>query len=207
MPTTVPSFLVWLLSQRKENSNHDLFSRSPGAREQRSVSCPSSTRRRADGIRPFAGPEDRPNVSRPTTNKSDELSAQRGSHSIRPRIGNFSAIAFHEMARRSQIDFVPSGQATSSTRRPKPLRLIALQLSTSLPMSLIEADVTGRVSFPKTKRPIASPPDGDGPKRPPKFACEKESIANHNPFLTGKLNSLRQIEKWPDSDRRSHKSA
>jgi len=187
MPTTVPSFLVWLLSQRKENSNHDLFSRSPGAREQRSVSCPSSTRRRADGIRPFAGPEDRPNVSRPTTNKSDELSAQRGSHSIRPRIGNLSAIAFHEMARRSQIDFVPSGLATSSTRSPKPLRLIALQLSTSLPMSLIEADVTGRSPFPKLKGPSPLPPMATG------LSAPRNLLAKRSRLLTTTLFSRKNL--------------
>jgi hypothetical protein len=71
----------------------------------------------------------------------------------------------------------------------------------------IEAAGMGRVSGLKAKRPIASSPHGDGPKRPPNLLAKKESVANHSPFFTGERNSPRQIEKWPDSDRRSHKSA
>jgi hypothetical protein len=63
-----------------------------------------------------------------------------------------------------------------------------------------------RASCLKAKRPIASPPMATG-LGPLKFPCEKESVANHNPFFTKERNSLREIEKWPDSDRRSHKSA
>ena len=59
----------------------------------------------------------------------------------------------------------------------------------------------------KAKRPIAPFPGKQGALNPLKLTCEKESVANHNPFFTVERNPLRQIEKWPDSDRRWHKSA
>jgi len=59
---------------------------------------------------------------------------------------------------------------------------------------------------PKLKGPSPPSPSASG-LNPLKRACEKESVANHNPFFTVERNSIRQIEKWPYSDREWHWSA
>jgi hypothetical protein len=59
----------------------------------------------------------------------------------------------------------------------------------------------------KAKKAHRLSPDWRRAYAPSNLTCEMESVANHNPSFTVERNSLRQIKKWPDGDRHSHKSA
>ena len=53
--------------------------------------------------------------------------------------------------------------------------------------------VTDRAFCSNDKRPIASPPIGDGPKTPSTLLANRSRLLNHNPFFRIKGNSLRQV--------------
>src|SRR5215467_8932930 len=92
MPTTAPSFLVWLLSRRREDSSRKV-SPFPKVRPHGSASCTSghhpeiSTHAGADGTCPSLQDTKAVPLCRFAT-KSDLLSAQKSSPCIRPRNGD-----------------------------------------------------------------------------------------------------------------------